>query len=99
MLVGILLLSIVLQRPADVPFDEKERCSVLNTGSPDQYEFVRIYEVGTGEIVFQSPIKGGKTAPVYVRSKRIKIEHKWAGDVDYHSAIEVDCDKGNTIKI
>jgi hypothetical protein len=98
MLFEVLLLSLV-QQPYNVPFGAKPRCNVLYTGAPDRYEFFRIYEVSTGEIVLQSAIKGGDSKGVYVGSNKIKIEHKWAGDRDYHSAVVVECEKGNTIRI
>ena len=98
MFVYIFFVGILFQRPYDVPIDEKERCKVLYTGSPERYEFVKIYEVSTGKVVFQSAIKGGEPTGVYVGSNKIKIEHKWAGDLDYHSAVIAECDKGNVIR-
>jgi hypothetical protein len=99
MFLNVLFLSMVMQRPYDVPFDEQETCTVMNTGNKDQYEFVRISEVSTGKIILQSPIKGGDTRGVFSKSGKVKVEHKWAGDKDYHSAVVVSCDKGNIIKI
>ena len=97
-LISILLLSLSVQRPYDTPADERESCKVLNTRAPDQYEFVRIYDVSTGQIIFQSPIKGGDSKGVYSKGDKIKIEHKWAGDRDYHSGVVVDCRNGNIIR-
>ena len=99
MLIDVILLPLLLKQAYSVPSDAVERCNVFSTGNSDRYEFVKISEVSTGQIVLQSTIRGGQSRGVFARSDKIKIERKWAGDVDYHSAIVVTCDKGNTIRI
>jgi hypothetical protein len=98
-LILILLSSMLVQRPSHIPLDEPEKCKVLNTRSPDQYEFVRIHDLSTGLIVFQSTIRGGDSKGVFTKGDKIRIEHKWAGDRDYHSGVVVECKNGNTIRI
>lgn len=88
----------MVQLPAAVPFDGQEKCKVLNTRAPDQYEFVRVYDVSTGQIVFQSTIRGGDSKGIVAKGDTIRVEHKWAGDRDYHSGIVVPCKNGNIIR-
>jgi hypothetical protein len=97
--IGIILLAMLLEPPHDIPIHTKERCSVLSTGDPSRYIFVKIYEVSSGKIVFQSTLRGGQSKGIFVGSNKIRIERKGAGDIDYHSGIVVDCENGNTISI
>ena len=60
---------------------------------------MRVYDVSTGQIVLQSTIKGGSSRGIFPKGYKIRVEHKWAGDRDYHSSKVVECKNGNTIRI
>ena len=80
-------------------YDEPESCKVLWNGPSDEWRFVKIYEQSTGEIVFQSVVRGGESRGVYVKTPRIRVESKWAGDKNYHAGPTTDCKGGNTVRI
>ena len=94
---SMFLLAILTQQHYGIPYGEKEKCTVLRTGDPSRYVFVKTYEVSTGQVIFQSTLRGGQSIGIFVKSDKIKIEHKWAGDLEYHSAVVANCDRGNTI--
>ena len=96
---GMSLWAMLFLQPYDVPYNSKESCYVVSAAAADRYIFVRVHEVSTGKTVLQSTLRGGQSRGVVVASKKIKIEHKRGGEKDYHSAVVVDCDNGNTIRI
>lgn len=96
---GITLLAMLFLQPHDAAFGSTETCHVASTGRPEGYTLVRIQEIETGKVVFQSTLRGGQTKDVFSGSKKIKVEHKLPGDKDYHSPVVADCKGGNTISI
>jgi hypothetical protein len=80
------------------PYDTGPNCKVMYQGTPDDWRFVKVYEVATGQIVLQTVIRGGSTSDVYVASPSIRIYSKWAGDLDYKPGQPVQCEKGATVK-
>lgn len=80
-------------------YDEPESCKILWNGPADEWRFVKVYEQSTGEVVFQSVVRGGESHGVYVKTPRIRIESKWAGDKNYHPGPTASCKGGITVRI
>ena len=76
-----------------------ESCNIQNASPPDRWKFIHAYDVATGELVFARPINGGESRSVTVSGSSIRIEYKFAGDLNYHSAIVTTCKGGNTVRI
>ena len=80
------------------PYDSAPNCKVMYQGAQDDWRFVRVYEVASGKVVLQTVIRAGTTREVYVESPRIRIDSKWAGDVNYKPGRPVQCANGETVK-
>jgi hypothetical protein len=93
--VGEIILAILLTAG---PYDMAPNCKVMYQGSPDDWRFVRIYEVASGKVVLQTVIRAGATRDVYVASPSIRIDSKWAGDVNYKAGRPVRCTNGDTVR-
>ena len=97
MFVALLALTLAAQDYGD--YGEPESCKIIWAGPKDEWRFVKIYEQSTGVVVFQSVLNGGETRGIYVKTPRIRVESKWAGDRNYHAGPAADCKGGNTVRI
>lgn len=91
-----MLILAAMQLPG--PYDGPPNCKIMYQAAPDEWRFVKVYELSSGEVVLQTVIRGGDSREVYVASPRIRIDSKWAGDVDYKPGAQSQCAKGETIK-
>lgn len=80
-------------------YDEPESCKIQYSGPVDEWRFLKVYEQSTGEVVLQTVIKGGDSKSVFVKTPRIVITSKWAGDKNYRSHPVTSCAGGNTIRM
>lgn len=94
-MVGLAALMILSSSQA---FTAAESCKITYLGRPDQFRFVRVYEEPSGRVAMFTAMKGGDTKSVYVEDPRIRIETKYAGDIDYRPGPIADCAKGNVVR-
>jgi hypothetical protein len=94
-MVGEAILAIMLI--AAGPYDAAPNCKVMYQGMQDEWRFVRVYEVASGKVVLQTVIRGGASRDVYVATPSIRVDSKWAGDIDYKPGPTVQCANGGTV--
>jgi hypothetical protein len=75
-----------------------ETCNVQVTGPADQWKFVHVYDVATGEIVLRQAIKSGESKPVTVSGDKVRVDWKLPGYQKYRTGPVVECKSGNTVK-
>ena len=73
-------------------------CNVQSTRAPGHWKFVKVFDVDTGEIVFQKVIDGGKLHEVTVSGERARVDWKLPGGKDYKAGPVSSCKDGNTVK-
>ena len=93
---GEFILAIMLT--AAGPYDSAPNCKVMYQGAKDDWRFVRVYEVSSGKVVLQTVIRAGTARDVYVASPAIRIDSKWAGDVNYKPGPPLRCANGATVR-
>ena len=73
-------------------------CKIENSGPPDEWRFVQIYDVDRGQIVLGRAIKSGDSKEVTVSGERVRVDHKLPGGTQYATGPVVICKGGNTIR-
>ena len=95
-MVGEAILAMMLI--AAGPYDAAPNCKVMYQSAQDGWRFVRVYEVSSGKVVLQTSIRAGASRDVYVATPDIRIDSKWAGDIDYKPGAPVRCANGETVR-
>ena len=76
-----------------------ETCNVQVTGPADQWKFLHVYDVATGEIVLRQAVKSGDYKAVEVSGDKIRVDWKLAGQKEYRAGAVTQCKAGNTVRI
>jgi hypothetical protein len=94
LVVGEILLAIMLTAGQ---YDTPPNCKIMYQGAQDEWRFVRVYEVASGKVILQTVIRGGASRDVHVATPGIRVDSKWAGDIDYKPGPTVQCANGGTV--
>ena len=76
-----------------------ETCKIEITGPKDQYKFIHVYDVATGQIVFRQAIRSGDIKEVTVSGDQVRVDWKLAGYTRYRVGAIQPCKGGNKVKV